>query len=477
MLASGIKVLSDKERERIHGAALDVLEKACVRVEEKELRDQLKARGASPMGREDRVSVPRGLVSECLDSVNRAPILRCVNGKTLQHGATDRYYQSLVTDPYIIDYREGIRRPRLDDIARHTRLGDALPLIDEIHLMDDTIPDLDSATSVLKGLEAFAANTTTSYHCAPGDIRSTRYWIDIAEIMAGGSLKKNPILAAYVPSVSPLILTDHNMKQLRMFLDAGVLCCVGPCAIAGATAPYTVAGILVQSWAEFLSMVVATQVMEPGAPVLGGGGGAHHMDMRLGESMYSGVSKALASAAMNELCAWLDIPTSSGNLSTLCSSYGVQNGMESALGAFVTFFGRVNRYGSLGSLANACGMSAVQIVLHHDLLEMLERVRRGIDTTDEKLGVESIVSAGPGGDFLTDSLTLRYLRSDEHFYASSFEQCVGTRDEKTMAQRARERAEELMASHKPAVPQDRLEEVRKYVERELTKVGNGAGGQ
>ena len=194
------------------------------------------------------------------------------------------------------------------------------------------------------------------------------------------------------------------------------------------------------------------------------------MDMRLGQSMYSGTSKALASAAINELCAWLDIPTSSGNLSTLCSNYGVQNGMESAMGALVTFFSRINSYGSLGSLANACGMSAVQVVLHHDLIEMLEQIRRGIDVTEEKLGVESIVSAGPGGDFLMDPLTLRYLRSDEHFYAGCFEQCAGTKDEKTMAQRAHERAEELIASHKPAVPENRLEEVHRYVERELAKL-------
>ena len=241
MLASEIKVLSDSESERVHGAALDVLERAGVRVGEEALREQMKARGAS-VGEGDCVSIPRELVTECLGTLNRTPVLQCVNGKTLRHGAADRYYQSCVTDPYILDYRDGIRRPRLDDIARHARLGDALPLVDQIHLMDATIPGLDGPTSVLRALEAFVANTTTGYHCAPGSLRDTRYWIEIAEIMAGGSLKKNPILGAYVPAVSPLSLTDQNMKQLRMFLEAGVLCVVGPCAIAGATAPYTQAG-------------------------------------------------------------------------------------------------------------------------------------------------------------------------------------------------------------------------------------------
>jgi len=181
------------------------------------------------------------------------------------------------------------------------------------------------------------------------------------------------------------------------------------------------------------------------------------------------MSKALASAAMNELCAGLDLPTATGNLSTLCSNYGVQNGLESALGAFATFFGRANNYGSLGSLANACGMSAVQIVLHHDLIETLERFRRGLDTAAEKLAVEAIISAGPRGDFLMDPLTLKYLRSDEHFFAPCFELCAGTEDKATMAERAHERAEDLIASHQPAVPEDRLEEVHRYVARELGK--------
>ena len=470
MLEHGITVLSDTNRERVHVAAREVLEKGGVCVEERELFEQLCQRGATPGAQVDQLRIPRQLVDECLQTVNRRPVLFCVNGKELRHGSQDRSYGSLVTDPYIVDYRHAVRRPRLDDIARHTRLGDALPLVECIHLMDDTIPELEPHISELKGLEAFVANTTTAYSCAPGSEQGTRHWIEIAEIMAGGSLKDKPVLAAYVPTVSPLVLTDFNTKQLRLFLRRGVLCRVGPCAIAGATAPYPVAGLVVQSWAEFLMALVAAQVIVPGAPIVGGGGGAHPMNMCSTESLYSGISKALASAAVNELCAWLDLPTHSGNFSTLCSNYGVQNGMESALGAFATIFSRVNIFGGFGSLANACGMSAAQIVLHHDLAETLEHFRKGIDLTEEKLAVESIVSVGPRGNFLEDTLTLKYLRSDEHLFGPCFEQCAGTRDKKTMAERASELAEELILAHQPAVPENRLEEVHRYVEREVAKL-------
>ena len=471
MIAGGITVLSNQDRERIHTAAMKVLSVGGVEVEEDRLRALLLKRGAAEGSGTRRVRMPPELVRECLDMTARDPVLYTVGGKALRHGPADRYYSSLVTDPYVVDYREGIRRPRLDDIARHARLGDALPRVDHIHLMDDTVPDLKPALSELKGLEVFAANTTTAYHCSPGTLEGTRHWIEVAHIMAGGDLRTHPILAAYVPTVSPLVLTELNTRQLQMFLEAGVLCQLGPCAMAGGTAPWTVAGLVVQSWAEFLAMLVAAQVVYPGAPAIGGGGGAHPMDMRTMHSLYSGVSKTLASAAMNELCAGLNLPTHSGNFSALSSDYGVQNGMESALGVMGAFFSRVNSFGSLGSLANACGMSATQMVLHHDLVETLERFRGGIDVTDEKLAVDSILEVGPRGEFLTDPLTLKYLRSDEHFFAPCLEICAGTRDKKTMAQRAHERAEDLMASHQPAVPEERVEEVRRYVERETAALG------
>ncbi len=40
MLAQGIRVLSDADRERVHAAAIDILEKGGVSMEERELYQQ-----------------------------------------------------------------------------------------------------------------------------------------------------------------------------------------------------------------------------------------------------------------------------------------------------------------------------------------------------------------------------------------------------------------------------------------------------
>ncbi|HOX38739.1 MAG TPA: trimethylamine methyltransferase family protein [Candidatus Brocadiia bacterium] len=472
MLGCGLKVLSPDDAARIHDAALRTLERRGVCVGDARFRADMLRRGAAPGLRGDEMLLPGELVAECLATVNRRPFLKRLDGRRLELHSDNRHYGSLVTDPIIIAYPGTLRKATLGDIALHARLADSLPLVDNIHLMDDTIPGIDAGVSVLKALEALVSNTTCSYHCAPGTLRDTEHWIDIAEIMAGGDLKENPILAAYVPVVSPLMLTEFNLTQLRIFLERGVVCNVGPCAIAGATAPYTVAGLIVQSWAEYLAMLVASQVIMPGSAAIGGGGGAHEMNMATMDSLYSGPVKYLASAAMNELCEAHDLPTMTGNFSCLCSGFGVQNGLETMMGMFATFFSRCNLAHGMGSMANACGMSAAQIVIHHDVIEMLERFRQGVDAGDEKLALRSIFEAGPGGNFLEDGMTLEYLRSKEHFYASCYELCAGGRDAKTMEQRAHEKAEDLIASHTPRPPEERVEEVRRYVERELPFSGN-----
>ena len=98
MLGQGIRVLSDEDRERVHNAALDVLEKGEVCVEEPELYEQLRQRGATLGTQADRLAIPRQLVGECLQTVNRRPMLFCVNGRELPHGPQNRFYSSPVTD-------------------------------------------------------------------------------------------------------------------------------------------------------------------------------------------------------------------------------------------------------------------------------------------------------------------------------------------------------------------------------------------
>jgi len=46
-----------------------------------------------------------------------------LNGRVLEVGGENRHYTSLILDPFIVDYQQGLRRPVLEDVRRHTILA------------------------------------------------------------------------------------------------------------------------------------------------------------------------------------------------------------------------------------------------------------------------------------------------------------------------------------------------------------------
>ena len=466
-----IQFLSKEDRKRIHKGALYILEKGRFKIENLLILKELAKRGAKIDESSQMVSFPPELVEESLQTVGRKPIIYTISGKPLHLYGKNRYYGSIVIDPFVLDYEKGLRKPIVSDVARHTRLGDALPKIDSIYKMDQECGDAPGIISDIETLKVFISNTTTSYLCAPASMNSARLWVEVAEIMAGGNLKKNPVLIGYVSPISPLKLDSKSIEMMRLFIQHGVLLRCGPCPIAGATSPYPLAGTLVQGWAEVLVQIVISQILKEGVAiqvVIG----SSSLDMRTGNDLYGGPAKDILHLAALEMAEEFDLSTSLGIFSTLCSYYDLQNGAESAICATFHFFKRNHLLSGLGSLSNACGVSAEQILFHHNLIEMMEWYAKGIDCSDEKLALESIIKVGPGGNFLMDDLTLKFLRTDEHFLPSNFVVDVyGKKEKKKFIENLHEIVEELISTHKPDVPQKRLEDALKFLEKEKSKLG------
>ncbi len=463
-----VQFIPEEKREKIYQGALEILGKTGVKVGDKVIRSLFRKRGARVDDISEIVNLPKEIVEESLATTDREPILNCVNGKQLHLYAENRYYNSLVIDPYVVDYEEGLRKPRLSDIERHTRIGDALCKVDNVYKMDHSCTDVPEKDTDLITLKTFVSNTTTSYMCAPATMESARAWVEISEIMAGVSLKDNPILVAYVPTVTPLVLAEKDGEMMRYLLEKGVLLKSGPCPIAGATSPYPLAGTIVLAEAEMLFSMVVIQSIAPGASCLLSAG-ASTLDMSSGIDVYCGLPKDIMHIAVSEMVEYHNLPFSAGLFSTAVAKFDFQAGQENTFGLAYSFFARNNLLAGMGSLANAVGISAEKIIVDHDLIEMLERVERGIDLSDAKLAVESIMKVGPAGDYLTDDLTLKYLRSDEHFSGNLYVRPTSNKETQTMLKRAHERVEELIQHHKPKVPEDRLEEVERYISKRHAK--------
>ena len=88
-----------------------------------------------------------------------------LNGRVLQVGGRNRYYLSLIIDPFIADYHEGLLRPVLEDVRRHTILGESLARINSMMRMQFPVSDVPEPDCYYKTMEVFCAiRRNTSRH-------------------------------------------------------------------------------------------------------------------------------------------------------------------------------------------------------------------------------------------------------------------------------------------------------------------------
>jgi len=108
-------------------------------------------------------------------------------------------------------------------------------------------------------------------------------------------------------------------------------------------------------------------------------------------------------------------------------------------------------YGA-GMLDSGLIFSYTQLVIDNDIFKMVRKVMQGIHVDDENLAVDIIKSVGPGGDFLMQAHTMKYMRtlpSVPKLIERGNRARWLSRGGKDFAERARERAADLLAKHKP----------------------------
>jgi len=198
--------------------------------------------------------------------------------------------------------------------------------------------------------------------------------------------------------------------------------------------------------------VLIAQALKPGHPVFYMIGPST-TDLRTGHDLYYKAEKMLYKTMAAQMGKYYALPISGETAGTMTWRYDPQNGAEGMLYLLAAVAGGQNLFGGLGSCHNAIGMSAEQIVLQCGMADQAEYVARGVSLTEHELGVESIRAIGPGGNFLTDELTMEYLRGNQFFETPWFDHTGGNRPSPGALELAHETVEQLVRSHTPAVPE------------------------
>ncbi len=452
----------------------EILERTGLGVTHPVLLARCREAGAQVDEAEGRVRFPRPVLRELLAAVPAAYTIAGAGG--LRHvvgdDAAPTACLAIVTDPWIIDYGTGEpRRPRLDDLRRHTAIAQALPTVVATSLMDFPLTDVPEPISSLRAMEEWALGHDKHFYNMATDMVRYRHYLALAEILFDGRDPGGAAMTVAVGSLSPLACSNLNADFLLDACSRGFPVVPTVCPIAGMTSPYTVVGTLLQSNVEVIGMAALTQAARRGNPYLYAlGPSVGHM--RSTHDMYYTLDKVLWKVASVQLGRAYHMPVAAECGGSMTHRYDQQNGAEGMLFMLAAAGSGAHLLAGIGSTHNAIGMSAEMMLVHTAWLASSQYLQRGIRTDDVRLGVENIERAGPGGNFLMDDLTLRFLRSDEFFSHELLDYSGGSEpNAPSLLARAHQRAEQIAARARSPHSEAVQERIRRYFADEYRKLG------
>jgi trimethylamine--corrinoid protein Co-methyltransferase len=454
MKPTPFQVLSDDEIRRIHQCTLEVLNDVGIFVELKKMRDLLADNGCQVDETSRIVKFPPDMVEKF---VGYAPREFTICGADPQNQWTvspdHRLWAGLGTAFRFLDPVTGaITNATQDDVLKRVILFNHLDNITGSQ-MDIMAQDIPMYTIHVEAIRAWALNSGKPYGMGAYGVMATTDMMEMCGMVMGGKekLKERRPFCAIVSIPSPLGTSQVQLEGLMIMAELNQVAIVAPEAMAGTTAPVTLAGLLVQHNAEIVSHIVMAQVVNPGAPVMYGSVSTI-ADMRKGSAALGAAETGMISAASAQLGHFYGVPVRAVAGATESKQLDVQCGFERGQSLLQAALAGVNYVTCVGTVESSNMGVHDLYAIDNEIIGRVERIMRGIEVNDVSLAMEQIRQAGPHGNYLMDPFTRSNFRK-EHFIpkVSDRESLEGWEKSgrQSIFEKARAATEKILAEHQP----------------------------
>ncbi len=473
-----LTLLTDELVKQILDEAFQLLINPGIKVQSAAARKLLADAGALVDGDLEVVHIPEKLVYSSLETAPHQFYLYDRDGKpTVNYGGNAVHFDPGSSGVHILDARTSEHRPSVTaDLVNIIKLTELLPQFDaqSTAVICSEVPKAISDLYRLYLLLLYSSKPVITGSFA---IPTLNVMVDMLAIFAGGrdELAKKPQAVFDVCPSPPLIWSNFGAQNLIDLAHAQVPAQMVSMPLAGATAPVTLVGSVVQHAAECLSGIVIHQLANPGAPIVWGGAPAI-FDMRKGTTPMGAIETAMIDAAYTQIGKFIGLPTHTYLCASDAKVIDAQAGLESGIGATIGALAGVNMISGAGMLDFLACFSLEKLVIDAEIVAMAKRLLTGILTPTETLATAMFEGINFKGDFLKQKAT-RDLFSKEQYLPSR----VLDRDSirgwhqsgsQDTLRRAEDQVQQLLAQYEPPVlPEDELRELYKLVERQAAAAG------
>ena len=279
-----------------------------------------------------------------------------------------------------------------------------------------------------------------------------------AESNGSAELRRKPRAVFDVCPSPPLNWSEFGALNLVELARAGVPAEIIPMPLAGATAPVTLLGSVVQHAAECISGIVIHQLAQPGAPVVWGGAPAI-FDMRTGTTPVGAMESIMLNLACTEVGRYFHLPTHAYLVGSDAKLIDAQAGLESGSSAVLGALAGINMISGAGMLDFLACHSLEKLVIDAEVIDSANRLVEGFHSLTDTLATGMFAEIGLNGNFLKlketralfqrEQLLPSYVIDRES--ASARQNCEAG----DILTRARQRVTELLTSyHRPSMSPD-----------------------
>ncbi len=307
----GLDMFSADEMYEMHMATLQVLEKTGIKVYDAEARTYFADAGCQVDESTMIVRFPNWLVEEGVKMAPRKLALygRDPNNDIVLEGKRVHFCNFgegvAIVDPYTGEVRDTLLKD-LIDTARFCDYMDEMDLVERMVAPHDVHPALHPIVST----EVCLNNTTKPFILGGVHEEHVPYIHEMAVAVAGSeeALRLKPMFAVNCCPTTPLQITKSSARTVMALARLNIPINYISMAMAGATSPVTLAGTLVCHNAEILSMILLSQFVSKGTPIIYGSS-TTTMDLKTTSTPVGCPEFAMLNAAVAALAQFYSVPS------------------------------------------------------------------------------------------------------------------------------------------------------------------------
>jgi trimethylamine--corrinoid protein Co-methyltransferase len=457
--------LGPQEREGIHNASLEILERVGMDVHLDAARELLVKGGAQADG--IRVRIPEHMVARALALVPKRLTLYNRRGEVaIRAWGYNTYYGGGSDCLNILDHRTGERRaPMLRDVRDAALVQDALPALD--FCMSMVLPsDVDPERYDRYQMEVMLNHTTKPIVFVTPDLDGCQAAVEMCEVVAGGegAFQRKPFATCYINVTSGLVANAEALQKCIYLAGKGLPLLYIPLNAAGVNSPATTAGCMASMNAGTLLGIVLAQLVREGTPVAvpGWNGGPYNLKTMVGNYVL-----ADEQGVATEMGKYYGLPVFGLGGSTDAKVLDQQCGFEATISLATALLHGANIVHDLGFMDSGLQASLQLMAICADSIGFLRAATRGVTVSDETLALDTIEELGPTGVYLSHDHTLRHFR--EPYYSELADKGVYAQWEQkgstTMEQRAAKVVDKILAEYEPEpLPPEIRRDLKRIVE-------------